>query len=252
MPASSSDSPIATTCRSTSSTRGWTSAETDAGVVAARQAGVGDRRHAVARRGSRRQSRARRRAEIDGGYTLTYQPSRGDDGRYHPVHVSLVRPQGGCAQPGRLRVAPVGRDAPRDARGDRHRTVLPTRLLRRSPLVDVWSGVTRATRDRGAGRRHVGAGPNFVGTRRSNAARVDVEGDDQRRKGPLRGNARRRCAPAAPDRSRPIAPSSTPRRPRAARHDDPRHRGREARFRRARSRGPGDEGGRRRCCCPRS
>jgi len=53
--------------------------------------------------------------------------------------------------------------------------ILPTRMLRRSPLIDVWSGVTRATESEG--RVVVTWEPGFraVGTGRTGAARVSLK-----------------------------------------------------------------------------
>lgn len=112
--------------------------------------------------------------ELDGGYTLTYQPAHGDDGRYHPVQVSVVR-RGADARSRSGYVAPVSaeaRRAMREAAGGG--PVLPTRLLRRSPLVNVWSGVTRATESQGRVVVTWEPGRNFVGTGRSNAARATL------------------------------------------------------------------------------
>jgi hypothetical protein len=88
-------------------------------------------------------------AEIDSGYTLTYLPSHGDDGRYHPVQVTVVRRESDARSRGGY-VAPVSaemRRALRDASGTG--PALPTRQLRRSPLIDVWFGVTRADTTQG-------------------------------------------------------------------------------------------------------
>lgn len=113
--------------------------------------------------------------EIDGGYTLTYQPAHGDDGRYHPVQVSVVRREADArSRSGYL--APVSaemRRAMRESAGGG--PVLPTRLLRRSPLVNVWFGVTRATQAQGRVVVTWEPGRNFVGTGRSNAARATLK-----------------------------------------------------------------------------
>ena len=118
---------------------------------------------------------ARAAAEIDGGYTLTYLPAHGDDGRYHPVQVTLVRREADARTRGGY-VSPVSaevRRAMRDAAGSG--PVLPTRLLRRSPLIDVWSGVTRATATQGTVVVTWEPGLNAVGTSRSSAARVTLK-----------------------------------------------------------------------------
>ena len=61
-------------------------------------------------------SLARAGTEIDGGYTLTYQPTRGDDGRYHPVQVTVVRREADARSRAGYVSPPVRRGAPRDAR----------------------------------------------------------------------------------------------------------------------------------------
>jgi VWFA-related protein len=118
---------------------------------------------------------ARAGMEIDGGYTLTYLPAHGDDGRYHPVQVTIVRRAADARSRGGY-VSPLSdetRRAMRDAAG--RGPALPTRLLRRSPLVDVWSGVTRATATQGRVVVTWEPGRNAVGTSRSNAARVTLK-----------------------------------------------------------------------------
>ena len=110
--------------------------------------------------------------EIDSGYTLTYQPARADDGRYHPVQIAVLRRQADARSRGGYVSAPSeeAKRAMREAAAAG--PVLPTRLLRRSPLVDVWSGVTRVSA--GAGRVVVTwePGRNLAGTSRASAARV--------------------------------------------------------------------------------
>ena len=62
---------------------------------------------------------ARAGTEIDSGYTLTYVPAHGDDGRYHPVQVTVVRREadarsrGGYCRP----LSAEARRALRDASG---------------------------------------------------------------------------------------------------------------------------------------
>lgn len=118
---------------------------------------------------------ARAGTEIDGGYVLTYMPAHGDDGRYHPVQVTLVGRQADARSRGGY-IAPLSADvrrAMREATGGG--PVLPTRQLRRSPLIDVWSGVTRATATQGRVVVTWEPGRNAVGTSRSNAARVTLK-----------------------------------------------------------------------------
>ena len=81
--------------------------------------------------------------ELDGGYTLVYTPSRGNDGRYHPVQVSVPRKQADA----RARAGVVALPSEEQRRAMRAlleatpRT--PPRALRHSSLLNVWSGVTR-------------------------------------------------------------------------------------------------------------
>jgi VWFA-related protein len=118
---------------------------------------------------------ARAGTEIDGGYTLTYVPSHGDDGRYHPVQVAIVRREADARSRGGYVSVPSteARRAMREAAWSG--PILPTRLLRRSPLIDVWSGVTRASVTEGRVVVTWEPGRNSVGTTRSNAARVTLK-----------------------------------------------------------------------------
>jgi VWFA-related protein len=82
-------------------------------------------------------------AELDGGYTVVYTSPHGNDGRYHPVQVTVSRREADA----RTRAGYVS--LPSDATrrelmallDDKPRT--PPRPLRHSPLVNIWSGVTR-------------------------------------------------------------------------------------------------------------
>lgn len=117
---------------------------------------------------------ARAAAEIDSGYTLVYEPARPDDGRYHPVSITVVRREADVRSRGGYVAAPSAeaRRALREALVSG--PILPTRLLRRSPLIDVWSGVTRASVTEG--RVMVTWGPGgAVGPARSSAARVELK-----------------------------------------------------------------------------
>jgi VWFA-related protein len=118
-------------------------------------------------------SLARAGREIDGGYTLTYQPSHGDDGRYHPVQVSVARRDADArSRSGYMSaLSAEARRAMREASGP----ALPTRLLRRSPLINVWFGVTRATETQGRVVVTWEPGQNVVGTGRSSAARASLK-----------------------------------------------------------------------------
>ena len=118
---------------------------------------------------------ARAGTEIDSGYTLTYAPAHGDDGRYHPVQVSVVRRDADARSRGGYVSMPSAeaRRAMRETAGGG--PILPTRLLRRSPLIDVWSGVTRATATDGRVVVTWEPGRTTAGTARSNAARVTLK-----------------------------------------------------------------------------
>jgi VWFA-related protein len=90
---------------------------------------------------------ARAAVELDTGYTLVYTPAHGDDGKFHPVQVSIARTLAGGADT-RARAGYVSSLSPelrRALRGADRGPILPTRFLHRSPLIDVWSGVTRIT-----------------------------------------------------------------------------------------------------------
>ena len=121
---------------------------------------------------------ARVATELDSGYTLTYQPALPDDGRYRPVQITVAprprrdldaRSRAGYVSP----PSAEARRAMRDAAGTG--PALPMRLLRRSPLIDVWSGVTRIASSGGRVMVTWEPGRNFTGTARSNAARVTLK-----------------------------------------------------------------------------
>lgn len=118
---------------------------------------------------------ARAGIDLDGGYTLTYVPARPDDGRYRPVQVSLVRREADARSRGGYLSAPSAemRRAMREAAEGS--AAVPARQLRRSPLVNVWSGVTRATATEGRVVVTWEPGKNAAGTTRSNAARVTLK-----------------------------------------------------------------------------
>jgi VWFA-related protein len=85
---------------------------------------------------------ARAASELDGGYTIVYTSAHGEDGRYHPVQVTLARREADA----RTRAGYVSppsaemRRAMRALSPDTPST--PPRMLKRSQLVQVWSGVT--------------------------------------------------------------------------------------------------------------
>lgn len=80
--------------------------------------------------------------ELDSGYLLTFRPTLSDDGKFHEVKVQTLR----AGAKVRVRAGYVSAQPP-DARRA-FRSTLPildtSRPLRRSPLIDVWTGVTRA------------------------------------------------------------------------------------------------------------
>jgi VWFA-related protein len=112
--------------------------------------------------------------ELDSGYLLTFRPAAHDDGKFHTVIVRTSR-RGAQVRARAGYVSPL----PPDARSAFRSTVpmLDTsRALRRSPLIEVWSGVTRAADDTRA--RVVVTwepGRGLGGSRRSNAARVTLK-----------------------------------------------------------------------------
>jgi len=85
---------------------------------------------------------ARAAGELDGGYTIVYTSARGDDGRFHPVQVTLPRREADA----RARAGYVSPPSPETRRALRALTIdapsAPPRMLKRSSLVQVWSGVT--------------------------------------------------------------------------------------------------------------
>jgi VWFA-related protein len=118
---------------------------------------------------------ARAGTEIDSGYSITYQPAHGEDGRYHPVQVTVVRREADARSRAGY-ISPVSaeaRRAMRDASGGG--PVLETRLLRHSPLIDVWFGVTRADATQGRVVVTWEPGRPSAGTGRSSAARVTLK-----------------------------------------------------------------------------
>jgi VWFA-related protein len=86
--------------------------------------------------------------ELDSGYVLTYQPAHGEDGKFHPVAVRVLRRDANV----RVRAGYVSRPSEEMRQAMRAALTPPPeemRLLRRSPLIDVWSGITRAGDSRG-------------------------------------------------------------------------------------------------------
>ena len=121
---------------------------------------------------------ARAVAELDSGYTLTYQPARADDGRYRPVQITIA-PRPRRELDARSRAGYVSPPSTETRRAMRETAgtgpALPMRLLRRSPLIDVWSGVTRIGSTGGRVMVTWEPGRNFTGTAKSNAARITLK-----------------------------------------------------------------------------
>ena len=113
--------------------------------------------------------------EIDSGYTLTFQPARTDDGRYHPISVTVVRRDADARSRSGYVSPPSAETRRAMLAGPSSGAILPTRLLRRSPLIDVWSGVTRVSATDGRVVVTWEPGPTLIGTGRSNAARVALK-----------------------------------------------------------------------------
>ena len=117
---------------------------------------------------------ARASREVDSGYVLTYEPAHGDDGKYHPVTVTVVRREADA----RTRAGYVSQPSAemRRAMEDAMHSgpILPTRLLRRSPLIDVWSGVTRMSSGQGRFVVTWEPGHSLSSTARASASRVQL------------------------------------------------------------------------------
>ena len=121
----------------------WTADDNDAGVAILSRL-VKETGGTFSRGADLAVSLNRAALDIDSGYTLTYQPTRVDDGRYHPVTVSVVKRQVEARSRAGY-VAPPSAETRRAHAALASGPILATRMLRRSPQVDVWSGVTRAS-----------------------------------------------------------------------------------------------------------
>lgn len=112
--------------------------------------------------------------ELDAGYTLAYRPSPEPDGKFHTIEVEVprrsaqVRARNGYVSPPSAEMRRAMRAAARSE------TTLP-RPLRQSPLIDVWSGVTRASAERGRVVVTWEPGRSPGGTTRSSAATVALK-----------------------------------------------------------------------------
>lgn len=129
----------------------------------------------LARGGDLAANLARAGREIDGGYTLTFQPARVDDGRYRPISISVRRREVDARSRGGYVSAPSAEARRAMREGPGSRAILPTRLLRRSPLVAVWSGVTRVSATDGRVVVTWEPGQTLTSAGRSRAARVSLK-----------------------------------------------------------------------------
>jgi VWFA-related protein len=78
--------------------------------------------------------------ELDSHYVLSYSSPHGDDGRFHSVHITLTRPNTVVrARAGY--VAPLAADR----RAAALPAAVPTRALRRSPLIHSWAGFAKSS-----------------------------------------------------------------------------------------------------------
>jgi VWFA-related protein len=92
---------------------------------------------------------SRAATELDSGYTLTYTPTHGEDGKFHPIQVNVIRgvlaKAAGKDDVARTRAGYISPLPPEMAVTARSKggPILSTRLLHKSPLIEVWSGITR-------------------------------------------------------------------------------------------------------------
>jgi VWFA-related protein len=86
--------------------------------------------------------------DLDGGYTITYRPAHGEDGKYHGIAVRVPR-RDFVVRTSAGYVSPPSAEMRRAMRAAIAPSLEAPRLQRRSPLIDVWSGLTRAGDARG-------------------------------------------------------------------------------------------------------
>jgi hypothetical protein len=135
---------------------------------------VGETGGALARGADLDVALTRASRDIDGGYTLAYVSPHGEDGRYHPVQVTILRNRGDArARAGY--VSPPSEEMRRAMRTPTADSLLPTRMLRKSPLIDVWSGVTHMAAGEGEVAVTWEPGRNFTRSAKSPAARVALK-----------------------------------------------------------------------------
>jgi VWFA-related protein len=78
--------------------------------------------------------------ELDSHYVLSYHSPHGDDGRFHSVQITLSKPNTAVrARAGY--VAPLAADR----RAAAMPSAVPARALRRSPLIQSWSGFAKSS-----------------------------------------------------------------------------------------------------------
>jgi VWFA-related protein len=79
--------------------------------------------------------------DLDGGYVLSYRPAHGDDGKFHTIKVRALRRDAEV----RARAGYVSPPSAEMRRAMRASVASePMRMLKRSPFIDVWAGLTRA------------------------------------------------------------------------------------------------------------
>lgn len=92
-------------------------------------------------------------ANIDGGYTVSFDSTHGEDGKYHAIDVSLARrtpaPKAAGSEKSAVQILAragyISSPSPemrRAARAAMNSPLLSLRPLHRSPWIDVWSGIT--------------------------------------------------------------------------------------------------------------
>ncbi len=112
--------------------------------------------------------------ELDAGYTLSYRPSQGPDGKFHTIDVQAVR-RNVQVRARNGYVSPPSAEMRRAMRAAVSTDTALPRPLRQSPLINVWSGVTRASENRGRVVVTWEPGRSLGGTMKSNAVTVALK-----------------------------------------------------------------------------